>query len=1076
MRCQRDGCPGEIRDGYCDDCGMAPRPAAAPGTGTSGRTWQQPGTSGSQPLRDRRAGHRHIRHRGPGRLRRRASPSWAPPSIGSASSSRSGTVVSRPRRLGVGLVEIPRVPARDPATAVMAEPQVAEQRRFCGECNEPVGPQPGRRRPAARRGSAGAAATRSRSWPSCRPALLVAGQYEVVGLPRPRRAGLDLPRSRPQRGRPVGRAEGAAQHRRRATPWPPRSPSAGSWPRSSTRTSSRSTTSSSTTATATSSWSTSTASACGASSRPGGPPTADRPDPLPVDQAIAYVLEILPALGHLHDLGLLFCDFKPDNVIQTPDSVKLIDLGGVYRMDDRTSPVYGTVGYQAPEIARTGPTVPSDLFTVGPHARWCCAPTSAGYQSTYQYTLPPAARRAALRRGTTRCTASCERATAPDPDDRFQSADEMAAQLRRRPARGRGDQHRRARARREHAASPARRDGRRRGPTGGPCPSRSSTPTTRAPAWCRRSAPWDPRRCSRPSRPYPTPASRSTFDEHVPSSSWGGSTTRPPCSTRWRPRWPDPTSAPTGECRGTGGWWPWPRRTATRASRCFEVVYRHLPGELAPRLALAYAAEASGDLHAATAWYDIVSRIDPGYTRPPSAWPAPAWPWTTDPAPSRPTGGSRTARAPTRRPGSRRWQRCSTGTATAARGDARRPTSGDDRRRARTRGRAAVPAHGRRPRGGLRSTPPRRNLRRSVDADPRAPVHRPRPPARTRADLPGGGAPRRHRHRANRPRRPRQPHPAEVVVVSRRTLLCCPACGSGALADDEFCEACGAAIAEPRDAPRHHVEVDLGWVAAVSDRGLRHHRNEDAFHVEAHGGSAVLVVCDGVSASTAPQIAAQVAAEVAGRSMSAGLGGTGSDGRQPSRVVTDALAEAAAGRVAACRGCSVPERDAPSCTVVAALWDGVDVTVGWAGDSRAYWLDPSGCRRLTIDHSWAEEQVRAGRLSRAAAEADGRAHAITRWLGADAVPQDVPACRPCARTDAGHLVAVHRRALELPAARRRPGARDDDRSRRRVAGGGSPDSGPARAGQRRTRQRDGRRRRHRPRPRATPARPVERGS
>ncbi len=43
----------------------------------------------------------------------------------------------------------------------------------------------------------------------------------------------------------------------------------------------------------------------------------DRPDPLPVDQAIAYMLEILPALGYLHERGLLFCDFKPDNVIQT---------------------------------------------------------------------------------------------------------------------------------------------------------------------------------------------------------------------------------------------------------------------------------------------------------------------------------------------------------------------------------------------------------------------------------------------------------------------------------------------------------------------------------------------------------------------------------------------------------------------------------------------------------------------------------------------------------------------------------------------------------------------------------------
>jgi hypothetical protein len=29
--------------------------------------------------------------------------------------------------------------------------------------------------------------------------------------------------------------------------------------------------------------------------------------------------------------GLLFCDFKLENVIQTRHSLKLIDLGGVYR-------------------------------------------------------------------------------------------------------------------------------------------------------------------------------------------------------------------------------------------------------------------------------------------------------------------------------------------------------------------------------------------------------------------------------------------------------------------------------------------------------------------------------------------------------------------------------------------------------------------------------------------------------------------------------------------------------------------------------------------------------------------------
>ena len=69
----------------------------------------------------------------------------------------------------------------------------------------------------------------------------------------------------------------------------------------------------------------------------------------------AYVLEIAGRARLPAQPGLLYCDFKPDNVIQTEEQLKLIDLGAVRRMDDDESAIYGTIGYQAPEIGRDRP-------------------------------------------------------------------------------------------------------------------------------------------------------------------------------------------------------------------------------------------------------------------------------------------------------------------------------------------------------------------------------------------------------------------------------------------------------------------------------------------------------------------------------------------------------------------------------------------------------------------------------------------------------------------------------------------------------------------------------------------------
>ena len=148
---------------------------------------------------------------------------------------------------------------------------------------------------------------------------------------------------------------------------------------------------------------------------------------MPVAEAAAYMLAVLPALAYLHDHGLIYCDFKPDNVIHEGDAVKLIDLGGVRRWDDADAAIFGTVGYQAPEVPHTGPTVASDLYTVG-RSLAVLILDWPGWTTTEVDRLPDRADHEVL------VEHDClwrflQRACAPDPADRFVDADEMADAL-----------------------------------------------------------------------------------------------------------------------------------------------------------------------------------------------------------------------------------------------------------------------------------------------------------------------------------------------------------------------------------------------------------------------------------------------------------------------------------------------------------------------------------------------------------------------------------------------------------------------------------------------------------------------
>jgi serine/threonine-protein kinase PknG len=398
MRCERADCQGEIVDGYCNECGMKPA-RSEPGPPES-----EANEAGSLTMPAAALGSR------------------ATTAIGTGSTSGTG---SRRSRLGADLVEIPAVPVMDPSEAVMRDPTVPETRRFCAHCGQQVG----QRRDGQAGRTEGFCPHCGRAFsfePKLRPGELVTGQYEIAGcLAHGGMGWVYLARDRNvsdrwvvlkgllNTGDPDATAAALAERQFLAEVNHPNIVKIYNFVEHGGE-------------------GYIVMEYVGGRSlkqiRLDRPAAADgRPEPLPAAEAIAYIYEILPALGHLHDQRLLFCDFKIDNVMQTQQSLTLIDLGGVYRMDEQARPMFRTVGYSAPELETTGPTVATDLYTVARTLAVLCI-DFRGYQSKYQYELP-APDSVALFQRYDSLYRWLLRGTARNPRDRFESAEAMRVQL-----------------------------------------------------------------------------------------------------------------------------------------------------------------------------------------------------------------------------------------------------------------------------------------------------------------------------------------------------------------------------------------------------------------------------------------------------------------------------------------------------------------------------------------------------------------------------------------------------------------------------------------------------------------------
>lgn len=453
--CVRPGCPGTYEDMgggelYCDTCGLAPIGAVSAGaeelvspptgmTSAARRGSESHGSRGSMgsqgshgSARSSRSSRSSSSRRSvSGRLSRSLSGTSSTRSV-SVRSSGSAPSSSGRGRLGAGLVNVPEVPRPDPSAAVLENPEVPERKRFCSrsDCGAPVGRARGER-PGRTEGFCTKCGHPYSFVPKLGAGDVVHGQYEVAGcLAHGGLGWVYLAVDRAVSNRWVvlkglldtgdqDAMEAAISERRFLAEiehsnivriynfvehLDQRTGSLDGYI---------------------------VMEYVGGKSlkeianerrRPDG-----RRDPLPVEQACAYGIEALEALGHLHSRNLLYCDFKVDNAIQQQDQLKLIDMGAVRRMDDEESAIYGTVGYQAPEVAEQGPSVASDLYTV---ARTLAVLTFdfQGYTNVFVDSLPDPEHIEVFGRYES-FYRLLVRATDPDPGRRFASAQEMADQL-----------------------------------------------------------------------------------------------------------------------------------------------------------------------------------------------------------------------------------------------------------------------------------------------------------------------------------------------------------------------------------------------------------------------------------------------------------------------------------------------------------------------------------------------------------------------------------------------------------------------------------------------------------------------
>jgi len=183
--------------------------------------------------------------------------------------------------------------------------------------------------------------------------------------------------------------------------------------------------------------------------------------------------------------------------------------------------------------------------------------------------------------------------------------------------------------------------------------------------------------------------------------------------------------------------------------------------------------------------------------------------------------------------------------------------------------------------------------------------------------------------------------------------------------------------------------------ASATDKGLRRSTNEDNFAVRDDLG--LFVVADGMGGHAAGEVASQAAIDgivaFAEATVSVSSDQTWPIPFNPNQSVNanrlDAGFRMADRRIATEAAASAELRGMATTAVAALITDSV-VTLAHVGDSRVYRSHQGQLEQLTRDHSWVEEQIRAGTLTESAARAHPWRNIVTRALsGSEELEVDI---------------------------------------------------------------------------------------